>query len=565
MTASRTASLAACLLVVAALALFLHTGIRLIERYSPTFDEGAHLVAGYSYWRTGSFKINPEHPPLAKLMFSLPLVIGEPELRSLDAGLLDHGNHWEVSRWFLANSPVPIDRLFFKARLVSLVFGMLLIVVIGWWSYRMWGKAPAVLSAWLAALDPNLQAHSCLLTMDVPLTLFATLTFYTLWEFLRYPTRFRLVAIGLALGLALATKFSAIFLVPLLVIAVAFHLLSGGSFRLPDGVGDSAPPFKARAREAFAPLFRIAVVAALVLVVVYFVVGLPAWGAGLKEQLVRTGRTNVTYLNCKVTPHGVWLYYPVVLALKTPIGLLLAFLLALCPIVIRPIRIAPLRTNEVRLLLLPAAGYFGLMVYSGVDLGVRLILPAYALLLVLAGRAVAIEPATPRGLRFLGWLFAVCAIGLTALSGLGQQPNQLSYFNEFVGKPENAYRRLADSNLDWGQDLKALKDELDRRQVPIVYLSYYGTMEPEWLGIRHQALPGFGRVTPPPPDRVPDDAPVKLLAISVNNLLGLYLDDSAMYRWLLDRPPAFRVGYSIHVYDLTGDKEALKRVRVLSR
>jgi hypothetical protein len=557
MTASRTASLAACMLILAALALFVHTGIRLIERYSPTFDEGAHLVAGYSYWRTGSFKINPEHPPLAKLLFSLPLVLSVPDLRPLDVGLLDHGNHWEVSRWFLASSPVPIDRLFSKARLVSLAFGLLLIVVIGWWSYRLWGKAPAVLSAWLAALDPNLQAHSCLLTMDVPLTLFTTLTFYTLWEFLRFPTRCRLIAVGLALGLALATKFSAIFLAPLLVIVIAFHMLAGGSFRLPDGAGDSAASFKARAREAFAPLFRIAVVAALVLVAVYFVVGLPAWGAGLKEQLVRTGRVNVTYLNGEVTPHGVWLYYPVVFVLKTPIGSLAAFVLSI---------IIAIWTRscwaDLRLLLVPAIGYFALMMYSGVDLGVRLVLPVYPFLYVLAGRLAAVFPAR---IRFAGIGLGLLALGVTAISVYRIDPNQLSYFNELAGGTESAHYRLADSNLDWGQDLKALKEELDRRQIPIVFLSYYGTMEPEWFGIRHQALPGFGRVTPPPPDRVPENVPVKLLAISVNNLLGLYLDDPAMYRWLLDRPPAFRVGNSIHVYDLTGNEKALKRVRMLLR
>src|SRR5262249_50915353 len=157
------------------------------------------------------------------------------------------------------------------------------------------------------------------------------------------------------------------FLVPLLVIVIAFHLLAGGSFRLPDGAGNSAAPFKVRAREAFAPLFRIAVVAALVLVPVYFVVGLPAWGAGLKEQLVRTGRVNLTYLNGEVTPHGVWQYYPVVAVLKTPIGTLAAFVVALVAAFWTGRRWA-----DLRLLLVPAAGYFALMMYSGVDLGVRL-------------------------------------------------------------------------------------------------------------------------------------------------------------------------------------------------
>ncbi len=142
---------------------------------------------------------------------------------------------------------------------------------------------------------------------------------------------------------------------------------------------------------------------------------------------------------------------------------------------------------------------------------------------------------------------------------------RLAYFNELADGRANGYRHLADSNLDWGQDLYVLKREMDRRQVPVFYFSYYGTTEPEWFGIRYQWLPGYGRFTPPPDARVPDDAPVKLLAISVNNLLGLYLDDPATYRWLLERPIAFRAGYSIHVYDITDDPEALRRVEALRR
>jgi hypothetical protein len=41
---------------------------------SPTWDEPAHLFAGYSYLKWGDFRANPEHPPLAKLLAALPLL-----------------------------------------------------------------------------------------------------------------------------------------------------------------------------------------------------------------------------------------------------------------------------------------------------------------------------------------------------------------------------------------------------------------------------------------------------------------------------------------------------------
>src|SRR5208283_520972 len=150
-------------------------------------------------------------------------------------------------------------------------------------------------------------------------------------------------------------------------------------------------------------------------------------------------------------------------------------------------------------------GYFAGMMYSGVDLGVRLILPCYPFLYVLAGRLAA-----PRSVVGRSWalarLTALAALVLTAVSVLRSDPHQLAYFNELVGGP--AYRRLADSNLDWGQDLRSLKEEMDRRQAPIIYLSYYGTFEPEWYGIRYEYLPTYGRmlrISPPSPERVGPD------------------------------------------------------------
>jgi hypothetical protein len=555
-SSSRFGSLIAAMFVLGAVGAFVLQGVHLARHYSPTFDEGAHLVAGYSYWRTADFRINPEHPPLAKLLFALPLMLNEPELRSLDGELLQHGNHWQTSRWFLANSPVQIDRLFYQARLVNLGLGALLVLLIGWWSNRMWGRAAAILSAWLAAFDPTLQAHSCLLTMDVALTLFSTLTFYLLWEFLRSPSPARLIGVGSALGLAVAAKFTAVFIVLLVIVVVGLHMVAGGQFRLPRKPEDLDGSLKHRLGEAIGPLVRIAVIAGLVLAATYFGLGLPAWGKGIKEQLVRAGRANMTYLNGTLTAHGVSNYYPIVFALKTPIGVMLAVGAGLLFALRKP-----RCWIDLNLLIVPAMGYFALTMFSGIDLGARLILPVFPFLYVLAGR---LGYSLSDRLECAGAGIGLGALVITVVSVRSVDPQQIAYFNELGGGPANGYRRLADSNVDWGQDLKALKEEMDRQQVPIIYLSYYGTIEPEWYGIRHQSLPGFGRITPAPSDRVPADAPVKLLAISVNNLLGLYLDDPAMYRWLLDRQPAFRVGYSIHVYDVTDDAGALARIEALA-
>jgi hypothetical protein len=136
-------------------------------------------------------------------------------------------------------------------------------------------------------------------------------------------------------------------------------------------------------------------------------------------------------------------------------------------------------------------------------------------------------------------------------------PHQLAYFNESVGGPEQGYRYLSDSNLDWGQDLKGLKAYIEREKLPIIYLSYFGTAPPAYYGIRYQDVASKGRLTQPPLDRVPENAPRKILAISVYNLHDVSNAGDARFRWLWTRRPIAKIGYSIFVYDLTNDQEGI--------
>ncbi len=60
--------------VVALLAvLFLQLALS-ANRNSITWDEDDHIYAGYMSWKHGDFGLNPEHPPLVKLVAALPLL-----------------------------------------------------------------------------------------------------------------------------------------------------------------------------------------------------------------------------------------------------------------------------------------------------------------------------------------------------------------------------------------------------------------------------------------------------------------------------------------------------------
>jgi hypothetical protein len=128
-------------------------------------------------------------------------------------------------------------------------------------------------------------------------------------------------------------------------------------------------------------------------------------------------------------------------------------------------------------------------------------------------------------------------------------PHYLAYFNELVGGPDHGYRVLVDSNLDWGQDLKGLKRWMDRNGVDLVGLSYFGTADPRYYGIKFLYLPSIPFYYP---GHEPADIGTKprYFAISATNLQGVYLepaDRAIISRFQKERPVA-KIGHSIFIY-----------------
>ena len=110
---------------------------------------------------------------------------------------------------------------------------------------------------------------------------------------------------------------------------------------------------------------------------------------------------------------------------------------------------------------------------------------------------------------------------------------------------------LADSNLDWGQDLPALSRLLQQHPADRVYLAYFGTADPLRHGIEAVRLPGFGQFTSPAA-APPKNGERAIVAISTNLLLGLHVAPPGLYSWVWELPQLGRAGKSIHVYDCSG-------------
>jgi len=561
----------------AGLALYATVAVVSMRVKSATFDEAAHLPAGYTYLTLRDYRLNPEHPPLVKTLAALPLLFMNVRLRPDDEAWALR-RQWEFGRRFLYRWN-DADRLLFWGRIPIVALGALLAAAVFLRAGRDWGLPAAALALFLCVLNPDVLAHGQIVTTDMGATLFMFLSVAAFERLIDRATPVRLLLAGLAVGAAVATKFSTLVLGPILIVLALVAVFSPDPMRRawrPRAAGD----VEGRGPRLLHAAVLLAAIAAIALVVLWasygFAVSLspdPAvdaafdWGrvsgraswidlamsAARRAHLVpdayafgflrffRHAEARPTFLLGQLSDQGSWSYFPVTFALKTPLALVALVVLSLATVRHHG---ESLRTEL--FLWLPVVLYFGLACALGLNIGHRHLLPIYPFLFVIAGRA-----ATLAAVRFPGILSSASVLLLAAWYALAAariHPHYLAYFNELAGGPDGGYRYLVDSNLDWGQDLRALKPWMDSNGVGRVKLSYFGTADPEYYGIPCDLLPG--QMLPPPRDVTRDVQPGDVVAISATTLQGVYLDPAdrpLMARFRGARPVA-TLGHSIRIY-----------------
>jgi hypothetical protein len=538
-------------LVAAAVALQAGLSVHAMRGHSATFDEGAHLPAGYTALAFGDHRLNPEQPPLVKLLAAAPLLVVRPVIEADDPAWAG-ARQWEFGRRFLYRWN-DADRLLFLGRLPVVALASCLLVAVFVVARGRFGPGAAAAALSLAALSPDVLAHGALVTTDLAFALFFFLAIVAFARALERPTPFRLLAAGLGTGAAFATKFSA----PILV---AVFLLMGLMARRPRRLAAALAAAGALAllvvwasygfRPALSPDpgVRAALRAPLEAPVEGLVRrGVVAAGnAGLVPEDYARGLLFVlthsearpTFLLGELSDRGFPQYFLVTFLLKTPVPLLLLTLLALA-------RIPHLGRPDALFLWLPVLVYAAFASTRGLQIGHRHLLPLYPFLFVAAGEAAAWlwSWRRPAGLTLVVLLGAWYAVGT-----LRNHPHHLAYFNEIGGGPPNGWRWLVDSNLDWGQDLKRLAAWMRESGVPRIKLSYFGSADPSYYGIDAEALPGY---TAPHATHVTREIrPGDVVAVSATNLQGVYLDpgDRALLARFRELEPIGRVGWSILVY-----------------
>jgi hypothetical protein len=439
---------------------------------SPTLDEAYHLFAGSEYVADGTYWLNLEHPPLIKGLGAWALRGLRLLSPSLGRAPLDHSPHANYSR-FLYGNRVPADRIVSAGRRPFPWLLAALVVLVYVITRQVFSRAAAPLAAGLIALEPNLVANAGVVHTDMgaTLTMLAALAAGLLAARRRHVIWWLLA--GFLLGLSLVTKFSAVLLVPLVLVLPLFSWML-----------ESPRPPIAAARDRFVGAVAAVAVALLVVWGTYaasmrnmtsenarhavheflsrrgadaktlerfarlsdFVPPLGHYAAGLEgiSLFSRNGR-GANYFRGRISESGFPAYFPVAFLIKTSPALLV--LVALLPFFAR----RELLSYQTLGFLLPAAGLLLMAMGSKFNIGVRHILPLYPLLVIPAAGAAA-RRLGPKALTALtAVLLASAGVSLASI-----HPYEFTYFNASVGGPARGIEWLSDSNLDWGQDLKRL-------------------------------------------------------------------------------------------------------------
>ncbi|HTL70506.1 MAG TPA: glycosyltransferase family 39 protein [Candidatus Eisenbacteria bacterium] len=459
-------------------AVFLFFLLRVAFHSSGVCDEiGAHIPSGFLYWEWGRFCGGNDNFPLGQLLIALP------------------------ARLFGLSYKLFTEENLIAFRLPVIAMAMGLAALIHRFASEFYGRRVAFAALFFIVFCPNLIAHGSLATLDVPIAFFVFLSVYLTWRYVSQPSPGRMAALSAAVAAGVCTKIQGLLLIPL---CLGILILRAKAL---------APADRKQWLYFFATWSWLLLIPAVAVNIAYL--HLPGGDALLPPLFVEAlvGKFShgmaghPAYLMGTYRSTGWWYYFPVAIAVKTPLPLLALALWG---------AVKCRRIEERLFILLPTAFFLVGLIFMNINIGLRHALLIYPFLYILAGRAL--EGLLPRYWKRAALLALWYAVQTTLVT-----PYQLSYFNELAGGPRNGHRMLIDSNYDWGQN-----DNAVRRYIAKKGLDY--------------------KIDPDPTTPVAGH-----ILVNTNAYYGLLGGRQRAYEWLKSREPVNRVAYTWFEYEVEDD------------
>jgi len=471
------------------------------QHFNATYDEPFHVACGVQWWAEKEYTRERQHPPLARILVGLG-----PYL----AGVRPGGRGDSVAEGnFLLHERGHYWRHLTLARAGTLPFFWLGCAAIWLLGRRLYGPNVGVAAVGVFSLLPPVLGHAGLATTDLAAMATFAWTVERAQAWMVSPARMGVFWTGLALGLAMAAKFSNLLVVALAVGLLVVAYRRGWPLVLSVLLGlvvlSSTYRFVKEFPDGQKP--KIALQSYLY----------PAW-QGIEAIQKHNRDGHFSLLLGQVHVGGDWRFFPVALAVKTPLAALALFLLAWRRAAWLPVAM---------LLLLLAA-----LLPVNINLGIRHALHLYVPLSLAAGWAL---------IHASRWLTVPLSAWLVVASALAH-PDYIASFNE-AARPEPSWF-LAESDLDWGQDLAPLVRMMDRRGIATCRLTYFGTAD------LSQLYPGRFRDVPRWEETSKGCVAVSVRILALTSRDAVRNGEGDPWHWIRQVPELERAGKSIVVYDV---------------
>ena len=503
------------------------------------YDEKAHISAGVTYVATGVRRLTLDHTPLGHLLTGVTLKPLAPEFDRNRYDALAYHSHdtsGMMESFWRANQP-RYRQILLVGRIPFMALGVLAALYVFLLSRSMWGRWPGLLSLAFCAFCPGQVTWSRFVYMDVPLAAFGIASVAHLWWYLRGRDARQLAMLTVATACTLGTKYSGVFVLPFVF---ALVLVPG------EWLGLNGLAWKRRAAH-LATL--TAGVVALLWAMYGFALDPRFYTRGIAGLYATVPPTFRFYLAGQFDAKGFWDYFLVTFLIKSTLPTLLCTAAVLgwfSLSVARWVRGSAEQRGRARasavmlgVTLGPALLFFLLTTWKSLPLGFRYLVPVYPLLYVAFGGLgkLALERVslTPR------MLLAGLAL-LHAASSLRTHPDQMAYFHELIGGPEQGILWLNDASIDAGQNLPRLAAYLRGRGNPVVKMTNFGEDVPEYYGIRRLPIPMAEWDGTPLPG---------LYVLSTQTLVYGQLEarERAHQDWLKTYRPIATIGGSYFIYE----------------
>tara|TARA_Y100000310_G_scaffold345466_1_gene465294 strand:- start:708 stop:2486 length:1779 start_codon:yes stop_codon:yes gene_type:complete len=543
-----------------------------VYKESITWDEICYIGMGKYIIETGNFRTDGSisHAPLSYYINSLFLYFTD-----IPDEIMTKESCWVRGKDLLFESKDPIRLLFF-IRLPLMLLSVLLGFYVFKWAKELYGIKAGLFALFFYSFSPNIIATAKFALTDFSLVCFSFISMYYFWKFCNKSTAWNLIVLGFITGLALISKITALFLIPIYIVLGLIFIRRIFSERIIDLViifllaffvvfaaygfqiqtlSDTLPDhYLQRAHEEidnrignyniekFAYFFidNVPLPAAT-----YFaVIGDVAYHS-------TTGFNGYFFGKIFAPEDKPFYYFFGLMALKTPIPALIILVISI--IFFRRLRHKKLK-NEF-FFIVPIIIFFASFIFNKVSYDLRHVLTIYPFIFVFMSKVTNFK------FKRKYPIYALILLLWYLISSLAIYPYYVAYFNEFV-QPENGYKYLSGFNIDAGQDLIRLKDFMDKNRIDKINFSFHGGIDPKKYGIEYSSMPTvcFAPVnvdyepfaTNCEKDFVEDCSKRKgIVAISVTNLQNRFLRNASCFNWLQNYEPISKLGYSIFVYNIT--------------